>query len=338
MILFFLVFIFSLLFFLFFKKIVKKVNIYDAPDGVRKFQKNKISCIGGIYFYFIFTVILFYSFTISKETNLVFQTFLIENNKEFLLFFFAVTSLFLIGLYDDKYQLDSTIKTVLLLTIIFFYVYHESKFQINELRFSFLSQEIILGNLSIFFTSICIFSLLVASNMFDGSNGQSFINFLSIFIFLFYKGLFVELSFMFILMLIFFAYYNFKNLAYLGDNGVYILSFILGYSVIKNYNFDKSIYVEEIIIILLIPILDMIRLFITRTIFGKNPFKPDATHLHHIVQRNYGAKKLIYILAMLFLIPLSILIFSTLKYYYIIILQFLVYVYLILNKKSNKIS
>ena len=80
----------------------------------------------------------------------------------------------------------------------------------------------------------------------------------------------------------------------LGDNGVYILSFILGYSVIKNYNFDKSIYVEEIIIILLIPILDMIRLFITRTIFGKNPFKPDATHLHHIVQRNYGAKKLIY--------------------------------------------
>tara|TARA_Y100000768_G_C23978281_1_gene684265 strand:+ start:1736 stop:2752 length:1017 start_codon:yes stop_codon:yes gene_type:complete len=336
--LFFLVFIFSLLFSLFFKKIVKIINIFDAPDGVRKFQKKKISCIGGIYFYFVFIVLLFYCFFISKETNYIFQIFLIENNKEFILFFLTATSLFLIGLYDDKYQLDSTIKTVLLLTIIFFYVYHENKFQINEIRSSLLSQNIQLGNLSIFFTSICIFSLLVASNMFDGSNGQSFINFSSIFIFLFYQGLFIELSYLFVLMLIFFAFYNFKNLAYLGDNGIYFLSFILGYLIIKNYNFDKTIYAEEIIIILLIPILDMVRLFITRTILGKNPFMPDATHLHHIIQKKYGAEKLIYILIILFFVPLLILIFSSFEHFYIIFLQFFVYVYLILNNKFIKFS
>ena len=338
MILFCFVFVFSLFFFLFFKKIVKIINIYDAPDGIRKFQENKISCIGGIYFYFIFTVILFYCFFISNETNNIFQIFLIENNKEFLLFFLTATCLFLVGLYDDKYQLDSTIKTILLLTIIFFYVYHEDKFQINEIRSSLLNQNILLGNLSIFFTSICIFSLLVASNMFDGSNGQSFINFLSIFIFLFHKGLFTELSYLFALMLIFFAFYNFKNLAYLGDNGIYFLSFILGYLIIKNYNFDKSFYAEEIIVILLIPILDMVRLFITRTILGKNPFMPDATHLHHIIQKKYGAEKLLYILLILFFVPLLILIFSNFEHYYIIILQFFVYVYLILNNKINKSS
>ncbi len=334
----FLVLLFSLLFFLFFKKIVKKINIYDAPDGVRKFQKNKISCVGGIYFYFIFSLILFYCFIINKDSSYIFELFLFQSNKEFLIFYFTATSLFLIGLYDDKYQLDSTIKTVLLLSIIFFYVYHEDKFQINEIRLNFLSYTIQLENFSIFFTSICIFSLLVASNMFDGSNGQSFINFSSIFIFLFYKGMFVDVSYLFFLMLIFFAFYNFKNLAYLGDNGIYFLSFLLGYLIIKNYNFDKSIYVEEIIIILLIPILDMIRLFITRTVLGKNPFMPDATHLHHIIQKKYGAKKLVYILLTLFMFPLLFLIYSNLNYYFIIILQFMIYVYFILNKKIDKSS
>lgn len=338
MILFFLVFIFSLLFFFYFKKIVKIINIYDAPDGIRKFQKNKISCIGGIYIYFIFIVILFYCFLVSKETNYIFQIFLIENHKEFILFFITATSLFLVGLYDDKYQLDSTIKTVLLLSIIFFYVYHENEFQIYEIRSSLLGKNIFLGNLSIFFTSICIFSLLVASNMFDGSNGQSFINFLSIFIFLFYKGLFIEISYLFALILVFFAFYNFKNLAYLGDNGVYFSSFILCYLIIKNYNFDKSIYAEEIIIILLIPILDMLRLFITRTILGKNPFVPDTTHLHHIIKKKYGDKKLVYILTILFFAPLLILILSSFDHYYIIALQIFLYVYLILNNKINKSS
>ena len=158
------------------------------------------------------------------------------------------------------------------------------------------------------------------------------------FYFLFHKGLFTELSYLFAFMLIFFAFYNFKNLAYLGDNGVYFLSFILGYLIIKNYNFDKSIYAEEIIIILLFPILDMTRLFITRTIFGKNPFMPDATHLHHIIQKKYGDKKLIYILGLLFFVPLIILIFSNIEYFYIIIFQFFVYVYLILSNKINKPS
>ena len=38
--------------FLFFKNISVSINLFDLPDGVRKFQKDKVSCIGGIYFYF----------------------------------------------------------------------------------------------------------------------------------------------------------------------------------------------------------------------------------------------------------------------------------------------
>ena len=174
----------SLLFFLFFDKIVKKINIYDYPDGIRKFQKNNIPCIGGVYFYVIFFLIFTYFLFFSQQSVYLFETFLIQTNKEFALFFLSLTSLFLIGLYDDKYQIEAKVKTFLLLGVIFFFVYHAENFQIKEIRFALIDREILLGNLSIFFTSICIFSFLVASNMFDGSNGQSFLNFLSILVFI----------------------------------------------------------------------------------------------------------------------------------------------------------
>ena len=327
----------SAFFLIFFQRIIKKINIYDAPDGIRKFQKNKVSCVGGIYFYLVFLTIII--FTLFKDINYsnIYKLLLIQNNKEFFLFLLVTTLLFLIGLYDDKYELNPTIKSVLLLLIIFFYVYHKTNFQITEIRVIFLNQTVFLGNFSVFFTSICIFSLLVASNMFDGSNGQSFINFSSIFIYLLYKGLFFELSYLLIIALLIFSYLNFRNLAYLGDNGVYLISFLASYSIISNYNSDKSIYVEEIIIILFIPILDMIRLFITRIIKGKNPFIPDATHLHHIIQNKYGHNKLVLILTCLFLFPLFALIFLSLNYYLIIILQILSYFYFIAFKKINKI-
>lgn len=325
----------SFLFLIFFKNIIKKINIYDAPDGIRKFQKNKVSCVGGLYFYSVFLIILVYTFFNDVNFLNTYKLILIQNYKEFFLFLFVTTFLFLVGLYDDKYELDSTIKSILLLLIIFFYVYHQTDFQINELRTTFLDQIILLGNFSVFFTSICIFSFLVASNMFDGSNGQSFINFSTIFIFLFYKGLFVELSSLFLITLLIFSFLNFRNLVYLGDNGIYLLSFVSSYLVISNYNYDNSIYVEEIVIILLIPMLDMIRLFLTRTIKGKNPFMPDATHLHHIIQKRYNAKILPYILTFLFAIPLLILVFFNFNYYLIIILQFLAYFYLVAFKDTK---
>ena len=43
----------------------------------------------------------------------------------------------------------------------------------------------------------------------------------------------------------------------------------------------------------------MIRLFIIRSLLGKNPFLPDATHLHHIIKK-FGEKTDIYIVFFIF--------------------------------------
>ena len=334
MILYLIIIFFSLIFIFLFNKISKKINLYDFPDGIRKHQKIKVSCIGGLFFYSLFLIILLYSFFIDSNFDYISTFILIGSYKEFFLFLFTISILFLIGVYDDKYELKSSLKTILLIIFIFFYVYFEQKFQIKEIRSVLLDEYIFLGNYSFFFTGICIFSLLVAFNMFDGSNGQSFINFLAIFIFLVHKSFFNEISYLFILMLFVFSFLNFRNKLFLGDNGVYFLSFLVAYLIISNYNIDNSIYAEEVVIILLIPILDMIRLFITRSSNRKNPFMADATHIHHIIQREYGKSKLFYIIMLLIFVPLFALIFTNINYYLIIITQFLVYIYLVLKPKK----
>tara|TARA_Y100000816_G_C26055068_1_gene553575 strand:- start:10 stop:1029 length:1020 start_codon:yes stop_codon:yes gene_type:complete len=338
MILSLIVILLSIIFLFFFKNISVSINLFDLPDGVRKFQKDKVSCIGGIYFYFLFIVILIYSYCIDFNLAKIYELILIQNFKGLFLFLFVITFLFLIGLYDDKYELKSTNKTILLIIFIFIYVFHEESYQIKELRSSYFDQSLLLGNFSIFFTIICIFSLLVAFNMFDGSNGQSFFNFLAIFIFLFHKGLFANISSLFIFMLLIFALLNFRNKVFLGDNGVYFLSFLVSHLIILNYNNDKSINAEEIVIILLIPVLDMIRLFVTRTYRGKNPFMPDTTHIHHLIQKKYKQLKLPYFFIFLIILPLSILLFTNVNSYLIIFFQIFVYSYLVLSAKKIKIN
>ena len=81
--------------------------------------KNNIPCIGWslflCYFFSNFYIFLFFS----QQSVYLFETFLIQTNKEFALFFLSLTSLFLIGLYDDKYQIEAKVKTFLLLGVIF---------------------------------------------------------------------------------------------------------------------------------------------------------------------------------------------------------------------------
>ena len=63
---------------------------------------------------------------------------------------------------------------------------------------------------------------------------------------------------------------NYKNKIFLGDSGSYLLSSIIGCTFIYQYNyFDNYLYGDEIFIILLIPSIDMLRLFVVRSLNKK---------------------------------------------------------------------
>ena len=103
--------------------------------------------------------------------------------------------------------------------------------------------------------------------MFDGINLQS--SFYSLFIFFnfifFINSLLINII---VISLIFFSYLNFKNKTFLGDSGSLLLAFIISYFFINLYNLDYINYADKICIFMLIPGLDLIRLFVIR-IFNK---------------------------------------------------------------------
>jgi UDP-GlcNAc:undecaprenyl-phosphate GlcNAc-1-phosphate transferase len=86
--------------------------------------------------------------------------------------------------------------------------------------------------------------------------------------------------------------------------------------------------IKEIFILLMIPGIDMLRVFLHRLYNKKNPFKPDKNHLHHFLLNRYGYKStitfFILILVLTYLIlylGLSkiIIIFSYILFYTILI-------------------
>ena len=83
--------------------------------------------------------------------------------------------------------------------------------------------------------------------------------------------------------------------------------------------FDNFLYGDEIFIILLIPSIDMLRLFLVRLIKKKSPFKGDLNHLHHIVN-SYIRNDNLTIICTLFLSALpSLMLLFELKTYYILL-------------------
>jgi UDP-GlcNAc:undecaprenyl-phosphate GlcNAc-1-phosphate transferase len=101
-------------------------------------------------------------------------------------------------------------------------------------------------------------------------------------------------------------YLNFKKNIYLGDSGSLFLGSLIGINIVLNYNLEiAKIYypVENIFIALMLPGIDMLRVFVVRIVKRKNPFLPDRTHLHHLLV-DQGLNKL-YILIIYLLLILS---------------------------------
>ena len=325
--------VFSFIFFIFFKKISKKVNLYDIPNH-RKIHKNKISLSGGllvflsIYFYLIFTVIFEY-----EKLQLFFQFTL-----QYVGFFIISFLFFAIGFIDDKNNLSANKKIVLFITLILLTILIDPKLEIKILFFSFTDEYFLLQKLSLIFTFFSIFIFLNALNMYDGSNAQLGIYILIFILYLAYKTQsFFILSF--IIPILFFLVLNLKNITFLGNSGSYFIGFFLAYLSIKVYNseinlFSKSSFInsDELFLLMFYPVIDLIRLFFYRIYHNKNPFSADRKHIHHILfnkfQDNFKVQLILFILTSFPLLFYEIMKVNILL---LIFVNFCLYIYLTRN-------
>ena len=127
------------------------MNLYDFPDFKRKIHIEKIPVTGGIFIYV--NIIIFLIFT-NIYDNFLYNS-LFEDRRELFSFIFLISSLFLIGLYDDKYNLKPIPKLSLSILAIFISILLNKNLLLQNLSFDTLNFEIDLSNLSIVFSIFC---------------------------------------------------------------------------------------------------------------------------------------------------------------------------------------
>jgi UDP-N-acetylmuramyl pentapeptide phosphotransferase/UDP-N-acetylglucosamine-1-phosphate transferase len=209
---------------------------------------------------------------------------------------------YLFGLYDDQFNLNANIKLLVSSILVIFFISIDTNLLVSNLKFSFLPNIIELKNFSYFFTILSFLLFFNALNMFDGINMQVAAYSMLIFLIFIAKGVFINISIVIMISLFFFLILNSKNKAYLGDGGVYLLSYVISYIFIKSYN--KNLFMaDEIFFIMFLPGLDMFRVFLIRLFNGQNPFKPDRNHFHHLLLDYFSSRNVfIIIFASIFLI------------------------------------
>ena len=147
--------------------------------------------------------------------------------------------------------------------------------------------------------------------MFDGINLQVGLYSLIVFIFFYLYNISDLFSVIMILALLLFLLLNYFSKCFLGDSGSYLLAFLISAIIIHYYNMQpyiesdaKYLYADNILILLMIPGLDMFRLFVYRVVNGKNPFEGDNEHLHHLLSSRFGLIKSNLIVQSIIIIPL----------------------------------
>ena len=305
-------------------------EIYDVPDSTRKLHKAKTPLVGGIIF--IINIFLYF----------IYDLFFIDNNsffngyREILAFLLGSTAIYFVGLYDDKFSLKPNTKLVLILIISISLISMSNSFPINYVNFLFYSGSIELKNFGIIFTLFCILVFLNAFNMIDGINGLATSYFIICILYLaILKFNLIFFSFLLIPAFIFLNS-NFRNKVFLGDNGSLILGFILSCIFIKYHN-QGFIYADQIVLLMILPGIDMIRVAISRLLKKKHAFEADRSHFHHILLKKYNYLKSYIIIISIISFSASISILFNFNYTNIVQIIVIITLYLIffISKKSN---
>ena len=115
---------------------------------------------------------------------------------------------------------------------------------------------------------MCILLFINACNIFDGINLQSTSYFIFVILYLIIIGLNNNVIY-FLLIPIINLILSKDEKIFMGDSGIYLISFIMSYILIKIYNFDTKLSSDLIFILMMVPGIDMFRLFLLRLVNKK---------------------------------------------------------------------
>lgn len=203
--------------------------------------------------------------------------------------FLAAGGLALVGFIDDQREISPVLRILLVLAFTGIALALDPRLVATRLTwYSFASTPVAAW---VYYPLIGVTALgLVNSvNMADGQNGLvggMFVTWAACLMFVTQGTLAAMAGLLLVLGLLFLAF-NLRSKMFLGDCGSYGITFAIGLMAMQAYA-QGHVTLETIIVWFFVPVMDCVRLLITRPLQGRSPFSGGRDHFHHRLIDSFG--------------------------------------------------
>lgn len=277
-------------------KTADKMNLYDSQDD-RKVHKGNVPRLGGLAFVpaILFSLLLVIAaMSIYSPHNLMFSYGPIT---EVMLAMSGCVILYLVGIMDDVIGVSYRVKFVM--QVLASIMLCAAGLWISDLH-GLLGIHTLHPVLGIPLTIVLIVLIINSINLIDGidglASGLCIMGTAGYSVVFFHRDMNIYMllaAAMLGLLLVFYLYNTLGKpgvlKTFMGDTGSLTMGFLLSLFAIKLTTIDRPMfggtdegaYFVYAMSVILIPVMDVFRVFFARIRDGKSPFFPDKRHIHH---------------------------------------------------------
>jgi UDP-GlcNAc:undecaprenyl-phosphate GlcNAc-1-phosphate transferase len=255
------------------------LGVIDYPDGGRKSHARPTPMVGGIALMVPLLLVASVKTLLGDAPVGIFATLVVLG-----------LGFLILGWYDDRQHALPSARLIVASGLFGAVILLQPDLLLSEIDLGPPFGTVPLWSLSFPFTIVCLVGLQNSINMVDGMNG------LLIGLALFWTGclmfyapdhLTVYLQLLMLGLLILLPY-NLLGVLFLGDAGSYSIGATIGILMIYCYNqADGALPMLTVVLWLLVPVVDCLRVMGTRLINDRSPLSPDENHLHHRLARHW---------------------------------------------------
>ncbi|MCX8959020.1 UDP-N-acetylglucosamine--undecaprenyl-phosphate N-acetylglucosaminephosphotransferase [Erwinia psidii] len=275
-----LIFVFSLVFLFFARKVAKRIGLVDRPN-YRKRHQGVIPLVGGIS---VFAGVGF--------------GFLITNYyiPHFQLYLGCAGALVLVGALDDRFDISVKIRAFVQAAIAVVMM-TTGKLYLLSLGYIFGPWELVVGPFGYVLTLFAVWAAINAFNMVDGIDGLlgglSCVTFLAMGIILLLDGqqslamwCFAMIAAIVPYILLNLGAFGGRYKVFMGDAGSTLIGFTIIWILLEATQGQyHPITPVTALWLIAIPLMDMVAIMYRRLSKGMSPFSADRQHIHHLIMR-----------------------------------------------------
>ncbi len=257
----------------------ERLKVMAYPDGVRKRHKNAVPQIGGVAILSALSVWLLGAIALGDGTSKVFLIAML----------LCMAGVGLIGFTDDQHNTSPLSRILFMTVFLCVAAVFEPGLITRHLHWASFENGDIPIWLYCALAGTAVIGLVNAVNMADGQDGivgSMFVIWAGCLL-LVTQGPQQEMAALVLGSSLIFLAFNLGGRLFLGDCGAYGVTFVFAMLAIGAHA-QGHVSIETIVVWFFIPVIDCLRLLISRPLRGRSPFDGDCDHFHHRLEDKLG--------------------------------------------------